>query len=139
MGKRTVGTLIIRATHGHIGKVVVEGVTSMEQLKTLSDKISSYIDATILSRSFTTTESDAGDSLLGGNTDRKAILRYRDNGSLRTKSISIPGFKKGEDVAVMEAEGERVKDVVVSAIIEVLGGATGVSVTPLDGYVIQSR
>lgn len=139
MGRRTVGTLIVKATHGHMGKVVVEGVTSMEQFKTLADKIAGYINATVLSRSFTVTESEANGSLLDGNTDRKAILRYRDNNTLRTKSISIPGFKSGDEVAVMEGEGERVKDVVLSGIIETLGGAIGGDVTPLDGYVIQGR
>lgn len=133
------GTLIIRATHGHTGKVVVEGVVSMEQFKELADKIAGYINATILSRSFTLTESESNGSLLNGNTDRKAILRYRDNDTLRTKSISIPGFKEGSDVSVLEVDGERVKDVVLSGIIEVLGGATGTDVTPLDGYVIQAR
>lgn len=139
MGRRTVGTLIVKATHGRVGKVVVEGVTTPEQFKALADKIAEYIDASIISRSFTTTEGDPIDSLKGGNTDRKAILRYRDNNSMRTKSISIPGFKTGEEVAVMEGEGERVKNTVVIGIIETLGGATGGDVTPLDGYVIQGR
>ena len=139
MGKRTVGTLVVRATHGHTGKVVVEGVTSMDQFKALADKIAGYIDATIISRSFTLTEGDAVDSLKTGTTDRKAILRYRDNNTMRTKSISIPGFKTGEEVVVMEGGGERVKDTVLTGIVETLGGATGGDVTPLDGYVIQGR
>ena len=139
MGTRTTGTLIYKATHGSEGKVVIDGVTSIEQLQAIRNKINSYVDATCVSTSFTTTEGSSVDSLGTGNTDRRGILRYRDNTAVRTKSISIPGLKTGETVVVMEGEGERVLDTVVKGIIEVIGGATGKDVTPLGGYVVQGK
>lgn len=139
MGVRTTGTLIYKATHGNEGKVVIDGVSSMEQLKAVRDKINTYVDATCVSTSFTTTEGSSVDSLGAGNTDRRAILRYRDNAAVRTKSVSIPGLKNDNTVVVMEGTGERVVGTVVKGIIEVIGGATGKDVTPLDGYVVQGK
>ena len=139
MGTRTTGTLIFRALHGSEGKVVVDGVTSIEQLEALRNKILNYVDATCVSTSFTTTKGAAADTLKLGNTDRRGVLKYRDNAAVRTKTISIPGLKKDAAVVVMEGGGERIVDTVVSGIVEVLGGATGRDVTPLEGYVIQGK
>ena len=139
MGTRTTGTLIFRATHGREGKVVVDGVTSIEQLEALRNKILDYVDATCVTTSFTVTRGSDFDSLRNGNTDRRGVLKYRDNEAVRTKTISIPGLRTDAEVVVMEGGGERVVDTVVSGIIEVLGGATGKDVTPLEGYVIQGR
>ena len=139
MAIRKTGTLMYEATHGHKGKVVIDGITSLDQLKAVRDKIASYVDATCTSMSFCTTEGNTVDSLGTGNTDRKAILRYRDNNTVRTRSISIPGFKGGTDNSTLEKEGERVKDVVVAGIVEVIAGAVGGDFTPLSGDVIQGR
>lgn len=139
MGERKTGTLIFKATHGTEGKVVVDGVTSMEQLEALRNKILTYVDATCVSTSFTTTKGGGGDALGTGNTDRRGVLKYRDNAAVRTKTISIPGLKTDGAVVVMEGGGERIVNTVVTGIIEVLGGATGRDVTPLEGYVVQGK
>ena len=139
MGTRTTGTLIFRATHGREGKVVVDGVTSIEQLEALRNKILDYVDATCVTTSFTVTRGSDFDNLRNGNTDRRGVLKYRDNGAVRTKTISIPGLKTDGSVVVMEGSGERIVNTVVSGIVEVLGGATNKDVTPLEGYVIQGK
>ena len=139
MATRKTGTLVFRATHGHAGKVVVDGVSSMEQLKALRDKIAGYVNATCVSTSFCETEGGSVDSVLTGNTDRKAVLKFRDNKTVRTRSISIPGFKSGDEYSKLEKEGERVLDTIVSGIIGVLEGATGGDLTALSGDVIQGH
>ena len=139
MATRTTGTLIYQATHGHKGKVVVDGVTSMEQLKAIRDKIDEYVDATCTSVSFCETEGNSSDSLAEGNTDRKAVLKFRDNNTVRTRSISIPGFKSGTEDSVLEKEGERVVHTVVTGIIETIAGAVGGDFTALSGDVIQGH
>ena len=139
MATRTTGTLVYEATHGHKGKVVIDGILSIEQLKAVRDKIAEYVDATCTSVSFCTTEGNSSDSLGTGNTDRKAVLKYRDNNTVRTRSISIPGFQSGTENSTLEKEGERVKDTVVTGIIEVIAGVVGGDFTPLSGDVIQGH
>lgn len=139
MATRNTGTLIYQATHGHKGKVVIDGVTSIEQLKAIRDKINDYVDATCTSVSFCTTEGSSSDSLAGGNTDRKAVLKFRDNKTVRTRSISIPGFKSGTNHSFLEKEGERVAVEVVAGIIETIAGAVGGDFTAISGDVIQGH
>lgn len=139
MATRKTGTLIYEATHGHKGKVVIDGVSSLDNLRTIRDKISGYVDATCTSMSYSETEGNSADSLGTGNTDRKAVLKYRDNRTVRTRSISIPGFRTGTENSVLEKEGERVKDIVVTGIIETIAGAVGGDYTPLSGDVIQGH
>lgn len=138
MATRTVGTLIYKAQHGHTGKVVVEGVTSKEQLTAIRNKLADYVDATCVSQSFTITEGTSVDSLGTGNTDRKLIIKFRDNNTVRARSISIPGVKANNaSISVLEKEGERALMSVVSGIVGVLEGATGGDYTALEGDIIQ--
>ena len=139
MGTRTQGTAIIRATSGHESKIVIDGCTSMEQLTTVLNKMVDYATFTVVSKSFTTTQADAVESVAIGNTDRKAQLKYRDNTAVKTRSITVSGWQTSGTGTVVESDGERVTAVAGNGIIEVVAGATGRDLTFLEGFIVQTK
>lgn len=140
MATRTTGTIIFKATHGHTAKMVIDGCKDMDSLKAFVTIVKKYVDATVTSMSFATTETviEPG-GLATGNTDRKAIIKYNDDLRARVKTFSVPGLKSGEAISVLEKEGERLMPLVVKDLTEALGTCTGGEVTGLSGDVIQSH
>lgn len=139
MAVKHVVTCIVRAASGHLGKIVLPSVPTIEAAKAFLTNLAAFHEGSIVSISHSETESQsiATGSLGTGNTDRKGIIVYRDNTVNATRRLSIPawGFDAGD--AVLQYEGERIPLAACDSVVENLQNASGHDLTAIEGYVIQ--
>ena len=139
MGIRRTGSILVKGAVGNMGKIVIPGLTTLQDGKTFIQSIeSAYMAGKCVSVSYSETETLEAE-VTGGNTDRKAIISYMDNEASQRKRISIPswGFDAGDKQDT--PDGERVPLVACKSVVEALEQATGRSLTALEGYIIQKR
>lgn len=122
----------------HYSKSQISDVTDDTALATLVTTLTAYTLCNAAKRSFVTltlgTDEEPG---ADANVDRKAICYMRDATTLKVHSITLPA---PVDTAVEDtAEGERVTDAAMTAIVDAINSATGKSYSPLYGVVIQKR
>ena len=139
MGIRRTGSILVKGEVGHMGKIVIPGLTSLGAAKSFIQSIeSAYMTGKCVSVSYAETETlDA--EVMGGNTDRKAIIFYMDNEASQRKRISIPSWGVDAGDKLDTPDGERVPLVACKSVVEALEVATGRSLTALEGYIIQKR
>lgn len=139
MGIRRTGSILVKGEVGNKGKIVLPGLTALEEGKKFIQSIeSAYMAGKCVSVSYSETEALAAE-VSGGNTDRKAIIFYMDNGASQRKRISIPGWGVDVNDKIDTPDGERVPLVACQSVVEALEQATGRSLTALEGYIIQKR
>ena len=139
MGVRKTGSILVKAAVGNMGKIVVPGMTDLQAAKAFMQSIqSNHMEGKAVSVSYSETESLPAE-VSGGNTDRKAIIFYMDNGSSQRKRISIPSWGTDGGDKLDTPDGERVPLAACKSVVEALERATGRSLTPLEGYIIQKR
>ena len=139
MGIRRTGSILVKGAVGNTGKIVIPGLTSLQDAQTFIQSIeSAYMGGKCVSVSYAETETlDA--EVTDGNTDRKAIISYMDNESSQRKRISIPSWGVDAGDKIDTPDGERVPLVACKSVVEALELATGRSLTALEGYIIQKR
>ena len=140
MASKKVGTIIVKGTSGALGKVVCPGIDTLAKLQLFWTSIqSAYVEGSAISMSITETQKITNDPIEGGNTDRKAIIRYLDGNTNTIKRISIPSWGKDAGDATQTPEGERVPLTACQSVVEALKTQGGGVLTALDGYIIQTK
>ena len=134
-------TLTVLAESGNMGKIVLPGCDTIAKAQAFFTSVgSAYLEGELVNVSVTESlkVTPAG-AIEGGNTDRKAIIRYTDATDQSTKRISLPSWGSDEGDILLTPEGERVPLVACQSVVEALQTATGHDLTALDGYIIQKR
>jgi hypothetical protein len=138
----TKGVLIFRGDTGnprsHYSKTQIEGVSDDTALGTLATALAAYSDANMAKRSFVsnTIGTDVA-PVADANVDYKGIAYFRDSSDLSVHSITIPAIKSS--AVIVKDEGDRITDAAMTAIVAAIATATGKTLTPLYGVVIQKR
>ena len=139
MGIRRTGSILVKGEVGNMGKIVIPGMTALEEGKKFIQSIeSAFMAGKCVSVSYSETETLAAE-VAGGNTDRKAIIFYMDNAASQRKRICIPSWGDDAGDKLNTPDGERVPLVACQSVVEALEQATGRSLTALEGYIIQKR
>lgn len=137
---RKQATILLAAESGHTGKIVLPGCSTLVAAQAFLTSIqSAYMDAVPMSISVSETTIITDSEIDGGNTDRKAIILYKDAGTSTTKRISIPGWGTDVGDSEMTPEGERVPLVACQSVIEALETATGGDFVAVEGYIVQTK
>ena len=134
-------TLTVLAESGNMGKIVLPGCDTIAKAQAFFTSVgSAYLEGELVNVSVTESlkVTPAG-AIEGGNTDRKAIIRYTDATDQSTKRISLPSWGSDEGDILLTPEGERVPLVACQSVVEALQTETGHDLTALDGYIIQKR
>jgi hypothetical protein len=118
------------------GYSTVADVSSFTALATFFGAIDQYSYCNRSQRSFT--EAILYNEAIPGttaNVDRVGLIYFRDGDTGQVRKISIPAIKT--IYTDVEESGERVKDSVVTAVVDALSTATGKTLFPLYGVVVQ--
>lgn len=136
-----VATITVLAESGNMGKIVLPGCDTIAKAQAFWISVgSAYLEGEMVNVSVTESLKITPSSPIeGGNTDRKAIIRYTDATEQSTKRISIPSWGNDAGDVLPTPDGERVPLVACQSVIEALQTATGHDLTALDGYIIQRK
>ena len=134
-------TLTVGAESGNMGKIVLPGCDTLTKAKAFWTTVeSAYTEGVLLNVTVTESEKQTlTEPIAGGNTDRKAVIRFVDATDQSTRRISIPSWGKDAGDVLMTRDGEQVPLVACQSVVEALETATGHTLTALDGYIIQTR
>lgn len=140
MATKHTGTIIVKGTSGNMGKVILPGCDSLTKASAFFTAADALFELGAISFAHSEVTSDGtSDVVASGNSDRKAVISYKDKGTNTIKRISLPGFTESETYRVFESGGERVTQAALTLFETAFEAATGKQVVALDGYVIQKR
>jgi hypothetical protein len=136
------GIIIFRGDYGnpesHYSKSQVAGVTDTAALDALATALGAYTDCNVAKKSFVTlslgTDSEPS---ADANVDKKGIAYFRDTADLSVHSVTIPAIK--DTLIDDDPQGQRINGATMTAIVSAIATATGKTLVPLYGVVVQKR
>ena len=140
MATKHTGTIIVKGTSGNMGKVILPGCDSLTKVSAFFTAADSLFELGAISFAHSEVTCDGtSDTIASGNSDRKAIISYKDKGTNTIKRMSLPGYTESDTYRVFESGGERVTQAALTLFESAFEAATDKQIVAIDGYVIQKR
>jgi hypothetical protein len=142
MATYTKGVIVWLGDYGvpesHITKNLFREVTDSAALDTLATALSAYTDAVVFTKNFNSVN-ELGTAAPGVDAcmDRKAQITLRDAATGTPLKFLIPAPKAS--IEEKTGSGDRVNAATMTAIAAAVSAATGKTLTPLHGKIIQKQ